>query len=1292
MKELGINIYNGIACFNTGRMKRLSVSLLKGIVLALFFAVLLYPLASQAAETKGAGKAANSSASSGSSCNHSCAQVEKNQADGGCKIAVGKGNKLEGDSSTKLDSSCIKRNSSNGCFNAMPVSAGTGNYTMAGWRSWGDRNHYGTDIGASGYTNSKVFAATDGKVVHAAWNNGSGRTLAILHDKKCTGASNNHYLTIYRHLWRVASTKNPTEGGGYSADPSAAFALGNVKKDDIIGIVGGSNVKSGKHCDNPDQDGGKSCRSGGYYALHLHFEMWDGDAVNGTQASSSRVMQPSCASASVLCGGCAGEKCGTRSGNPIAFGSSSDSSGVIHGDESGSVASNCSFGSYLDSDKCSFCGLFKTMFNVASQVALMADKGLMEPTLNLVKIGFLIWLAIYLLKQIASFSATNSGEMAKGILFQGFRVAVVVLILNSTASLFYVMDLTLNPVMMTGMNFIGDLGGTSTCDLKADYMSGIKGYSSEKGYADTANIDGGLSKEVGESIICSIKHMEDSTSLLMKLGNYSVCLSFERKWLSNLLPHLGLLTTGVFLWLAGLALLISFPWCLVDCVLQLCIAAALIPCAIGAFAFKITSKYLKIVWDFFMNAMFSFVFMAIIVYIINQQLQSWLGIQFDGSTDPDESMFLQFSKLAWYGMGFIRVFAICFFCYVFFEEAKDMANKFASSAGLGGSKGIGRMIGGTMGGIAADAGLRGLKLGGRVASAAGDGVNAVAGNKFRSMRNNAIGALASRLGKNGAVTVADGKTVGREGSIRMFGRDIKFSATKGDDGKWTLTRESHKRSATDKAFEKVLDKDGNEVRDANGNVKYRARHRVLGVFGERYEDMIATKDEDGNLVYSTADGKSKFRMNDDGEIVSYQTRFTRSYLGLGKSVEKGNVKQYGTNRTVSTATSRTREVTDSKGNVVSAETEMKDFSFFNRDLVRKDGTINIDTFNEMQKNMKNPEAAAKVLIAKVMEKRGMKLDLKDPKMSVDIDDNGRVTIQQTVKDKDGNVTEIKNIQAVMVGDQMFIAAETTDKNGNITLNESNGIFHTVQTAVKQKDGSFKYDFDGGFSEHAMSENGFMSPVNYKGEWGNNIDRDKAMAGFSNDHFEKYMDKLRMRQMERTMSTGEYNRSEAVNQMYSHIHGRDIKSLEEAMQNMAGTQGRKNRYGTEVFSIKNLEDRLSDRKEKADELDSEIKNQLNDIKDVRDELDKEYIRQDKLLEEQKQLLEAADRDDEEIMRLSREIQMIAEETEKRTKELEIMNKEKREKEMQLQLVQDEINQLERQKGEFYTAQASDDANK
>ncbi|MBR1600587.1 MAG: M23 family metallopeptidase, partial [Alphaproteobacteria bacterium] len=1087
-----------------------------------------------------------------SQCDHSCAQVDKNQAQGGCRIASS-GNKLEGNSSTKLDTQCIKRNSSNGCFNSMPIEAGTGNYTMAGWRSNGKRNHYGTDIGASGYTNSKAFAAADGQIVHAAWNNGSGRTLAILHDKKCTGSDNKHYLTIYRHLWRVA--KGNGENITFDANPSAAMGR-TVKKDDVIGIVGGSNkLRNGKTCDHPSQDGGKSgclnmCNGGtshaGAFCIHLHFELWDGDAVNGTQASTSRVMQPSCQSASVLCGGCAGEKCGTRNGGPIPFGSASATQGAIQGEDSSGATSSCKYSDYLDSEKCIFCGLFKTMFNAASQIALMADNGLLDPTLNFVKIGFLIWLAIYLLKQLASFNATNSGEMAKGILFQGFRVAVVALILSSTTSLFYIMDLTLNPVMMTGMNFIDDLNSASTCEKSADYMQNIKGYSTEKGYSGTGNPQGGLSQELGESIVCSIKHLEDSTSLLMKLGNFSVCLGFhDHLWVKSLnVPHLGYVTTGIFLWLAGIVLLLTFPWCLVDCVLQLCIAAALAPCAIGAYAFKITSKYLKIVWDFFMNAMFNFVFMAIIIYIINQQLQNWLNINLgDGANGPDNNhtMFVRFKGLAWYGMGFIRVAAVCFFCYVFFDEAKSMAEKFASSPGLGGSKGIGRMVGGTVMDAAGKTGKAAIYTTGKAAGAVGAGLNYYVGNQYRSLKNHAVGALASKFGKNSSTdSDEDGNKISHKGSFRIFGRDIKFSATKGEDGRWSLTRETHKRSQSDKAFEKVLDKDGNEVRDENGNVKYRARHRIFGkVTG--YEDMIATKDEDGNLVYSTADGKSTFRLDENGQIAAYKTRFTRSYLGLGKAVEKTK-KQYGTNRIVNTATSRTIEKTDAMGNVTEAHTEMKDFNLFNRDLVRKDGTINLDTFNEMQKNMKNPEQAAKVLIAKTMEARGLKLDLSNPDTKVNIDENGRVTINQISKVKeriDGKdvekIVETKNIQAVMIGDQMFIAAETIDSEGNTTLNESNGVFHAVQTATKQKDGTFQYDFDGGFSEHAINQNSFMTPLNHKGEWGNNINKDKAMAGFTQAHFDKYMDKLKLKQMERTMSTGAYNRSAEAGAMHSQIH-------------------------------------------------------------------------------------------------------------------------------------------------------------
>lgn len=1238
-------------------------------------------------------------------CNKSCSEVNKNQAQGGCNIAK-QGEFLEGNSSTKLDSECIKRNSTNGCFNAIPIEAGTGNYTMAAKRCQKTdketkqclsyRNHYGTDIGASGYTNSKVYAATDGKIVHAKWNGGSGRTLGIEHKKKCTGpGSGGTYSTIYRHLWRVAKTANPTASSGFSAEPSDAYALGEVKKDQIIGIVGGSNVLgNGKHCDHASQDGGRSgcqnmCNGGvshaGYFCIHLHFELWNGPIVNNTSATNQPVMQPSCQSASILCGGCAGEKCGTRNGGAIAFGNASAAQGVIEGEggsgSSGSYSSSkCTYSDYLSNDNCVFCGLFRTMFNAASQIALMADQGLLDPTTNLVKIGFLIWLAIYLLKQIASFNATESGEMAKGILFQGFRVAAVVLILSGTTSLFYVMDLTLNPVMMTGLNFIKDLNSTSTCSRDADYMKDIKGYSSEKGYAGSGTPDGGLSKELGESIVCSIKNLEDSTSLLMKLGNFSVCLGFNDYapgWGHGLFPHLGYLTTGVFLWLAGLALLLTFPWCLVDSVLQLCIAAALVPCAIGAFAFKVTAKYLKIVWDFFMNAMFNFVFLAIIIYIINSQLQSWLNMDF--SSEPEHSVFISFNGLAWYGLGFIRVGAVCFFCYVFFDEAKTMAEKFASSPGLGGGKGIGRMVGGTMMDAAGKTGAATLHTAGKAASAFGAGLNATMGNQYRNLRNHAVGAIASRLGKNSAAIGADGKTKG--GNFRLFGRDIKVAATKGEDGKWTLTRETHKRSKTDKAFEKVLDKNGNEVKDENGNTVYRARHRIFGVT-TGYEEMRATKDENGNLVYSTADGKSVFHTDKDGQIASYKTRFTRSYLGLGAAVEKGNIKQYGTNRTVNTTVSRTKERTDNFGNVTKAETKMQDFNLFNRDLIRKDGTINIDTFNEMQKNMKNPEQAAKVLVAKVMEKRGIKLDMNDPKIKVAIDDKGRVTIQQVSKDDKGNITETKNIQAVMIGDQMFVAVETTDQNGNMTLHESNGIFHTVQTATVQKDGSYHYDFDGGFSEQAMSKNSFMSPLNYKGEWGNNIDRNKAMAGFSQGHFDKYIDKLKVKQMSRTMSTGEYNRSAEVGEHYSRIHKNKLQSLDEARQNMTNVERRKKEYGTEELSLKDLNKRIDDEKEKTKKIDDSAANNLKDIQNTREELEKERAKEERLVRESQMLQAAREKDEEKIEKTLKELKEAREKQEKLKTQLEELNKQKYYLENQTQAAHAELNRLQQQKDEFY----------
>ena len=255
--------------------------------------------------------------------------------------------------------------------------------------------------------------------------------------------------------------------------------------------------------------------------------------------------------------------------------------------------------------------------------------------------------------------------------------------------------------METGLSFSQSLSDT-TCPSGASYLGGIIGYESGK-YNESAS--GGLSKSLGESIICSIKHLEDQVGLMMGLGKYALCLgSTTHAWpFKNWIPHPGYWLTGIVLWVAGAVLLLAFPWCLVDCVLQMCIAAALVPCGIACFAFKSTQKYISIIWNFFLNAMFNFVFLAIIMYLINAIFKDLLGIPNDPSAlgdVPDEIFVTAWSlnpltMLAAWGAFGLKVLGVCFLCWTFFDEAKEMASKFADSPNLGGSKGIGRMVGGT---------------------------------------------------------------------------------------------------------------------------------------------------------------------------------------------------------------------------------------------------------------------------------------------------------------------------------------------------------------------------------------------------------------------------------------------------------------------------------------------------------------------------------------------------------------------------------------------------------------------
>ena len=1077
----------------------------------------------------------------GSGCSNKCDQTKS------CKVGFTNGHMDMLASKSSMDSQCLARESANGCFNTVPTSC-AGSYAGLGYRPNGaggnskPRNHYGSDIGMAAckqngkYVPINVYAAADGVVKYARTATCGGRTIVIQHDKKCTGSPEPNYKSTYRHLLQYKVSEGDI-----------------VKKGTVIGIVGGSNAgkKEGSACDNPEQAGWPGYTTAGcaaakskcgtpYYAIHMHFEIEEGKASSsGSAATGSKVMSPNCNNLQVLCGGCPNNSssCGGSTKGAYSDGKSGDLSYSTdaQADQMEIEAQGCKYGDYLNSDDCIFCSLFRRIFNATSIVAKAANDGLAIPTRNLVAIGFLIWILVYLLKQVTSFSGMSTGEMLKGLLFQGFRVSVVIIILSG--AIYWVMDLTINPIMQTGMEFVQTVNATSTCKEDAEYMTGLTGY--EKGKYEEAK--GGLSIEMGKSMLCSIKNLEDATGLMMNMGKYSMCIGHNvKRTVYETLPHFGYVTTGWFLWLAGLMILLMFPWLLLDCMLQLSIAVALAPCAIGAYAFKITSKYLKIIFNFFINAMFNIVFLALVVYIINSYLKTWLGIEgIDPEVNPeifvsggpidtliDAVTGKPMNGLAWWGVGAFKVFAISFFCYCFFDEAKSMANNFASSPGLGGSKGIGAMIGGTLGGLAKEYGGKpALKMAKKGAKGAGQMINSAYGNKFRSGMNHAKGRVFSRIMPKGTRTTdANGNTVYKS-SMNILGFQINRTVQKDENGVWTQVKEVKQRSGADKAFEKVLDKNGNEIKDVlkdkygnavkdeNGNdvmvTRYKSNHRFMGIKGKQ-EDMYAIQDENGKLIYQTADGQRSFTMGDDGQIATYKTPFTGSLFGESKEKE---AVHYRTVRTTNDAFSKTREFVEADGSISGSETTFKNVS--SQYLVNKDGTINKNAFNQIKHGSQNQETAAAAIVGTVMQQRGQKLENTYKNRNVKINDDGSMTINQTNND---GTTQV--IQAKMIGDQMVIQNTITDSNGNISRQTTNGMRSEMETfrVIKDKKGNptgnYTYRSKTGFTEYVMSQNTSSDPLSSDGKWGIGIDRDKAMAGFTHESYERQIAQLNIQKMQR----------------------------------------------------------------------------------------------------------------------------------------------------------------------------------
>lgn len=346
---------------------------------------------------------------------------------------------------------------------------------------------------------------------------------------------------------------------------------------------------------------------------------------------------------------------------------------------------------------CIFCDLFRIIFNTASEVARKCHETLSSSLITLLAIGLAIWLAMLIMKYVSDWTVKDPGMLLNDIFRKTFIVCVIILLLKLNVTEFF--NLFVTPVFRTGYN-LGILVMDSTPGVTLPQ--------------ETWDINGsGLPSEMGLSMLQGIYAVQSRLEQLMALGSHTICIAFYVKSFHGypIFPHFGYLLTGVFLWLIAIVFMVVYPFLLLDSVLQFTIASSLFPAALAATAFKITKDKLNIfkIINIFINAMFVFIFLTIILFILLAGMDEAVLSKIKGAVETaDAGSYFDLKEYGWFTVAFAKLVFFLFLGKAVLEDIPSFAERFGSAISFGekysplpsGKGSIGRSLGGLFAGAA----------------------------------------------------------------------------------------------------------------------------------------------------------------------------------------------------------------------------------------------------------------------------------------------------------------------------------------------------------------------------------------------------------------------------------------------------------------------------------------------------------------------------------------------------------------------------------------------------------------
>lgn len=256
--------------------------------------------------------------------------------------------------------------------------------------------------------------------------------------------------------------------------------------------------------------------------------------------------------------------------------------------------------------KCYSCLVVKTLLEKFLNASTKAYELCRDAGVQVLLIGSMIWIAFFVLKNLASFTNIEPASMVNSLLVQFFKIMVAYVVIMSGADTFiwYVV----NPLIAAGTDY-----GIGVLDASAGILN------TQLSEAYTYKGVSSVSADILNNVLALTQGVDHVVSENLVIGHALTCHSTHAgAWVNEtilnfriIIPNIWIFICGLLIWFAGFMLVLGVCFYLLDITFKLGLAIMIFPVVMGLWPFSLTANKLSICIATILRSAAIFAFLAI---------------------------------------------------------------------------------------------------------------------------------------------------------------------------------------------------------------------------------------------------------------------------------------------------------------------------------------------------------------------------------------------------------------------------------------------------------------------------------------------------------------------------------------------------------------------------------------------------------------------------------------------------------------------------------------------------------